>query len=265
VADRPRPPEPPTPPRLVATSRAHRLRVGLGAMVLLRGAPVMMTWFANLSVSDRIIHRAERAWAKAAARVLDLRLDIKGLDLVDPAEAYVIVALHEGLADVVALFHLPPSVAVLVRDELFSWKTLGRFLRVTSQIEVSETRDLASLRRLHAESAEAFAAGESLVVFPQGSVLGIEVGFQEGAFRLARSLGAPILPVVLSGSHRVWDHPFSPLVRLHQRIFMRVLPAVDGHTLTQAESRDLERRMKKIALEESPVVPRRFDPDRDGW
>lgn len=151
----------------------------------------------------------------------------------------------------------------LVRDELFSWPTLGRYLRGTGQIEVSETPELASLRRLYAESAAAISGGESLVVFC--SVLGIEVGFQEGAFRLARILGARVLPVVLVGSHRVWEHPFSSLVWLDQRVFMRVLPAIDAESLSPTGSRQLERRMKEIALEESPVAPRRFDPDRDGW
>jgi 1-acyl-sn-glycerol-3-phosphate acyltransferase len=265
VSDGQQPPEPPPPPRLVAANDTDRLRVGVGGLALLRGASVGFACLTHVGTSDRIIHRAERAWARATARTLRLRLDIEGMDLVDPTQTYVITALHEGLVDIVALFHMPLAMRFLVRDELFSWTTLGRYLRATNQIEVSESRELASLRRLYAESKAAISAGESLVVFPQGSVLGIEVGFQEGAFRLARSLGARVLPVVLAGSHRVWEHPFSPLVRLDQRVFMRVLPAIDTHHLTPTASRHLERRMKKIALEESSVTPRRFDPDRDGW
>lgn len=250
---------------MIAALNRDRLRIRVGGMVLLSGSSTAFACLARLRMSDRVIHGAERTWARAAAKVLGLRLEIEGLDLVDPSKTYVIVALHEGLADVVALFHLPLPMRFLVRDELFSWPTLGRYLRATGQIEVSESRDLGSLRRVHSESATTIGSGESLVVFPQGSVLGIEVGFQEGAFRLARRLGVMVLPVVLVGSHRVWEHPFSPLVRLDQQVFMRVLPAVDSHGLTPAGSRQLERRMKEIALEESPVTPRRFDPDRDGW
>jgi 1-acyl-sn-glycerol-3-phosphate acyltransferase len=259
------PTELPPQPRLEAAWDQDRLRIRIGGLVLLSGSSVVFAWLARLGVSKRIIHRVERVWARSAARVLGLRFDIEGMGHVDPSETYVIVALHEGLADVVALFHLPLPMRFLVRDELFSWPTLGRYLRATGQIEVSETRDRAALRRLHSESAAAIAAGDSLMVFPQGSVLGIEIGFQAGAFRLARSLGARILPVVLAGSHRVWEHPFSPLVRLHQRVFMRVLPAVDANSLDAAGSRDLERRMKEIAMAESPVSPRRFVPDQDGW
>lgn len=212
-----------------------------------------------------MVHRAEQAWARTAARVLRLRLDINGLHEVDPSKTYVVIALHEGLADVIALFHLPLPLRFLVRDELFSWEPLRRYLRATGQIEVAESRDLASLRRLHDESAAAISAGESLVVFPQGSVLGLEIGFQRGAFRLAQSLGATILPVVLAGSHQVWEHPFSPLVRLDQRVFMQVMPEVEVDGLSAEAARDLECRMKEIAIHMSPVPPRRFDPDRDGW
>ena len=39
-----------------------------------------------------------------------------------------------------------------------------------------------------------------------------------GAFALARHLGAPLLPVVLTGGHRVWEHPFAPTLRYGQPI-----------------------------------------------
>jgi 1-acyl-sn-glycerol-3-phosphate acyltransferase len=239
--------------------------VSLAGLVLLRSASVAFSLLARVGVPAAGIHRAERAWARAAAWALRLHLDIEGLEHVDREDTYVVVALHEGLADVVALFHLPLPMRFLVRDELFSWPTLGRYLRATSQIEVTESRALSSLRRLYAEADAAISAGDSLVVFPQGSVLGIEVGFQEGAFQLARSLKAPVLPVVLAGSHRIWEHPFSPLVRLDQPIFMRVLAPIAPDDITPLAVRALERRMKEIAIRESTALPRRYEPERDGW
>jgi len=72
-------------------------------------------------------------------------------------------------------------------------------------------------------AASAVARGESIAVFPQGSVLGIEIGFRPGAVRLARALGVPILPVVISGTHRVWEHPFTPRLRFGQRVSLTIL------------------------------------------
>jgi 1-acyl-sn-glycerol-3-phosphate acyltransferase len=110
-----------------------------------------------------------------------------------------------------------------------------------------------------------FATGDSLVVFAQGSILGVEIAFQPGAFHIARRLKVPILPVVMTGSHTVWEHPYAPTVRLDQTIFsIRVLPAPTPRSLDAATVRSLERRMKLLALDPSLAPVRRFDPDRDG-
>lgn len=257
-------PEPHQRPRLTAAPGSSRLRILLGSLTLIEAGSLGFSLLGRLAPSS-VVHAAERRWARAVARVLRLRLDIEGLHHVDPSRTYVIVALHEGLADAIALLHLPLPLRFLVRDELFAWRALRRYLRATGQVEVRETRRIASLRRLYADSAACLVGGDSLVIFPQGSILGVETAFQQGAFRLARRLETPILPVVLTGSHRVWEHPYSPLVRLDQRVFMRVLPPIDVGKVSGLDTRELERQMKHIALHEATAAPRRFDPDRDGW
>ena len=64
---------------------------------------------------------AARVWATAARKLLDLKEDISGLDLVDPDEQYLVTPLHEGFADVLLLGHLPLDLRFVVRDELFDW------------------------------------------------------------------------------------------------------------------------------------------------
>jgi 1-acyl-sn-glycerol-3-phosphate acyltransferase len=63
----------------------------------------------------------------------------------------------------------------------------------------------------------------------------------------------------------VWEHPFSPTVRLDQEISVRVLSPVRPGQLDTGTVRALERRMKHLALEPSTAPARRFQPDRDGW
>lgn len=252
-------------PRLTAAPGSSRLRILMGSMALVEGGSIGFALLGRIGAPRAMAHVVERWWARAVARTLRLQIDIEGMEHIDPTKSYVVVALHEGFADAIALMHLPLRPRFLVRDELFGWKALGRYLRATGQIEVSETRDMGSIRRLYGEAAAALAGGDSLVIFPQGSILGVEVAFQPGAFRLAQQLDAPILPVVLTGSHRVWEHPFSSLVRLDQRVFVRVLPPVAPSDVQTLDTRELEREMKRVALHEATVAPRRFDPDRDGW
>jgi 1-acyl-sn-glycerol-3-phosphate acyltransferase len=212
----------------------------------------------------RAVHTAERVWARAATALLDLEINITGMHHVDTTKQYVVVSLHEGLTDPVALLRLPLGLRFAARDELFDWPALGRYLRASDQVRVDEQPGRASLRRLYREIGAAFEVGDSLVMFPQGSVLGVEVAFQPGAFRIARHFDRPVLPVVLAGSHRVWEHPFSSTVRLGQRVTMRVLPPIAARDLDAAAILRLERTMKHVALDSQAPV-RRFVPERDGW
>lgn len=199
-------------------------------------------------------------WARRAIAQLRIDLRLDGLHLVDPCESYVVVALHESFIDVPVVAHLPLPLVFSARSELVGWPTLGRFLRGTGQIVISDESPLTALRALIREGSEHLAHGRSVVVFPQGSVLGIETRFQAGAFQLARRTGAKILPLVVAGGHRVWDYPFSSVVRLGQPVFARVLAPRDVD-----DSSELEATMKQIAIENTHAAPRRFHPERDGW
>ena len=215
--------------------------------------------------SGALVHTLERRFARVSERLARLRIDIEGMDLVDRSRQYVVVPLHEGLADALAVLRIPLDLRFLARDELFDWPGLGPYLRTARHPMVETTPTRGSVRRLYRQIGEVFDGGDSLVVFAQGSVLGVEVAFQTGALHIAHRFGHPILPVVLTGSHRVWEHPYSPTLRLGERISMRILPAIPPDSLDPTTFREMERSMKGIALGPSVAPPRRYIPERDGW
>ncbi len=208
--------------------------------------------------------RAERRWAAAALRWLDARCDVRGLEHVDPRRSYVIAPLHEGFADALMLLsHLPLDVRFVARTELGTWPLLGTALRRGGHPMIRPESGAMSYRRLRRSAPSILDTGESLVMFPQGTILGIETAFSPGTFQLAATLRRPVLPVVLTGTHRLWEHPFSPVVRFGQPVHMEVLPPVEPGDAVAMQHR-LERSMKRRALL-APCAPRRFEPERDGW
>lgn len=137
------------------------------------------------------------------------------------------VPLHEGMADpLVLLAALPLPLRFVGRDELLTWPHLGSHIRRTRQLVVPLRPTAQQGRGVVRSAGAALARGESIVIFAQGSVLGIEVDLHPGAVRLAQRLGVPILPVVISGTHRVWEHPYSPLLRFGQRVSVQVLEPI---------------------------------------
>ena len=209
------------------------------------------------------LHQAERDWAEAAIRALDIRVDVVGLGSVDPRRRYVVAPLHEGFADVLALLRLPLDLNWVIRDELLELPYFGEYLDAAGHIAVTPELPRSAIRRIWRGAEETFSRGESLVVFPQGTVLGLEAAFQAGAFHLAERFDSALLPVVLTGSHRVWEYPFAATLRRGQHIRLEVLDPIEPGDAV-AGMRAIERQMKQRALDATTAPARRYLPKRDG-
>ncbi len=254
--------------RIGMTSLSQYLRT-LGDAVLWLGVATLPARLLGRLGARRALARVQRWWARGLTRALGLRIDWDGLDWINPREAYVVTPLHEGFADALALLQLPLRLRFVARDELADWPLLGSYLRDTRQIAIRPEDGVAAYRHLVRAAPAVFAAGESLVVFPQGSILGIETNFLDGAFALARTLDRPILPIALTGSHRVWEYPYGPRLRRSERMSVRVLPPISAEEVrvrgVDALRRDVQHRLKAAALDRTMAAPRRFVPSRDGY
>jgi 1-acyl-sn-glycerol-3-phosphate acyltransferase len=219
------------------------------------------------SASPALVFRAQRAAASSVLAHLQVRLQVSGLEHL-PGSPGLVLALHEGLADAACLATLPLPLRFVARRELFDWDRIGPALRGCGHIAIEPERGAAAYRSLVRAAGHALAEGESVVVFPQGCVLGIETAFLPGAFHLARRLAAPILPVVITGSHRIWEHPFSPRLRYAQPVAMQILPRISAATTRDCDPErlrlELQRQMKRTALAPDCPAPRHYLPARDG-
>jgi 1-acyl-sn-glycerol-3-phosphate acyltransferase len=208
-------------------------------------------------------HRFAQEWSAEVLDVTNTRLDVVGLENVDPGESYVVASLHESFADALALMQLPLPLAWVARDELADWNRLDAFLETEAAITLSPELPVQAMRTLFAEAPAVFESGRSLVVFPQGTLLGIETAFSAGAFRVADRFRRPLLPVVITGGHRVYEYPFSPLIRFGETIRMEILPPLrPGRAVMEMPG--VERIMREAALSAQPR-PRHFRPERDGY
>ena len=206
---------------------------------------------------------AEREWAQSAATLLDLELIVDGLDNIDQTETYVVAPLHEGFADVIALLHVPLRLRFVARDELAIWRVLGSALESGGHPVVSPERGSAAYCTMRRAAPAILDGGDCLVVFPQGAILGIETAFTAGAFRLSAATGRPLLPIVITGSRRVWEHPFTPIVRFGCQVRLTILQPIEPQNAVAVQA-SFERSMKEVALAADPPA-RRYVPERDGW
>lgn len=237
-----------------------------GRWLLGRAAKSIASGSATDSVQSR--HRLQRLWSARILRHLrvDLRIE-RETEL--PRKPHIVVALHEGMIDPLCLLQLGKPMRFVARREIFNLPGIGAAIAAMDHIAIDPEHGAVAYRQLHCQAKATLARGEHLVVFAQGTILGIEAAFRRGAFDLAASLGCDLLPICIAGSHRVWEHPFSATLRYDQPVWMRVMTPVPAPARTRESVNSvctaLQGAMKNLALEQRHAPARRFVPDRDGY
>ncbi|MGB9781697.1 MAG: lysophospholipid acyltransferase family protein [Moorellaceae bacterium] len=137
---------------------------------------------------------------------------VKGQGLFPPEGPVIVVANHRSLWDPVAVgVAVPRQVRFMAKEELFRIPGLGFLLRALGAYPVKRGKsDRAALQA----SLDILRQGQVVGLFPEGTrVRGRELGrFYGGAALLALKTGAPLVPVALKGTDRVfrqgWFRPF---------------------------------------------------------
>jgi len=161
------------------------------------------------------VHAACRAY---------FRLVLSGTEHIPREGGLVITPNHQTYAD-------PPLVTIPVRRPVYymAWSRLfeipvfaGLIRRLRAFPVDIESRDARATR----EAVRLLQNGAALMIFPEGerTTDGRVRRFKPGAFRLAVSLGVPVLPVTIVGGYRAW--PPGRLLPRPARIAITYHPAL---------------------------------------
>lgn len=152
-----------------------------------------------------------RPGVRALAR-LYFGLRLEGTEHIPQAGPLVIAPNHQTYVDpVLVTIPIRRRIHYMAWNQLFEVPGLSWAIRRLRAFPVQlESRDPGATR----EAVRLLRAGEALMIFPEGArSLDGQIGrFKLGAFRLAASLGVPVLPVTIAGGHASWP-PGRPLPR----------------------------------------------------
>jgi 1-acyl-sn-glycerol-3-phosphate acyltransferase len=124
---------------------------------------------------------------------------------IDPQRPYVFMQNHVNHLDHCTMYCATPHFKQGVElEEHFRYPVYGAFMRRRGTIPVKRG-DIAQLRELITRMRTELNAGKSLLLFPEGTrtVDGHLGPLQPGLFRVVQQLGAPIVPVTVTGMYRV--------------------------------------------------------------
>jgi 1-acyl-sn-glycerol-3-phosphate acyltransferase len=167
--------------------------------------PVAVVVWGLTVLFDRrlvLLHRFTCLWASLYTWTNPAwRVRVEGRERIRRDAAYVLVANHQSLVDILVLFRLFVHFKWVSKIENFRVPCIGWNMSLNRYIRLRRG-DRESTRKMMRACERALDEGNSIMMFPEGtrSPDGRLRRFKVGAFALAKNARAPLLPIVIEGS-----------------------------------------------------------------
>ncbi|GAB2505781.1 lysophospholipid acyltransferase family protein [Lysobacter humi (ex Lee et al. 2017)] len=176
-----------------------------------------LVWTAGgicLALALRVLLRDARVPLRMAARLWSpglligarAKVVVEGADAIDWSKTYVLVATHESVIDICALFHaVPVPLRFMLKQEMTRMPFVGRYAKAMGMCFIERDGNRASMVRSLRAATAIVNAGHTLCIFPEGTrSRGGRIGeFKPGAFQVAIAAGVPVVPVSMTGAGAV--------------------------------------------------------------
>jgi len=152
----------------------------------------------------RVLHQFTCFWASLYTWMNPAwPVTVVGREKIDRNEAYVMVANHLSLLDILVLFRLFEHYKWVSKVENFRIPFIGWNMRLNRYIQLRRG-DRASVVQMVRQCLATLADGSSIMIFPEGtrSPDGRMRAFKTGAFEIALASQRPILPIAIEGTSR---------------------------------------------------------------
>ena len=149
-------------------------------------------------------HWCARTWSRLILGTTGVRVEVVGLDRLEPDRTYVFVSNHQSIYDSPILFwSLPYQLRIIAKESLGRFPFLGWHLRRTGHMLVDRRRP--DRTKIFGWASRLTSNGLCLMVFPEGtrSRDGRVGRFKGGSFYLALQAGLTVVPVSIVGSRHV--------------------------------------------------------------
>jgi 1-acyl-sn-glycerol-3-phosphate acyltransferase len=176
-----------------------------------------------------------------------------------PEGPYMIIANHTSYFDIFLMYSLIPNHRFLFmgKGEILSYPLIKTFFK---RLNIPVHRgDRLKAAKAFIQARRAISEGWSIVIFPEGGIPDGDrpemVGFKDGAFKLAKNAGIPIIPITFIDNYHLCSDPTHLLGPAHpgiSRVYMHpVIPKEEVAALTEKELSE-----KTYAIISKPLIER---------
>jgi len=164
----------------------------------------VLIWAVTLPFDRRkfLLHKFTCFWASLYSWLNPAwPVTIEGREKIRRDEAYVMVANHLSLLDILVIFRLFSHFKWVSKIENFRVPFIGWNMSLNRYIKLKRG-DRESVIKMMEACEKTLGEGNSIMMFPEGtrSPTGKMRAFKPGAFEIAVNTGRPILPIAIQGT-----------------------------------------------------------------
>jgi 1-acyl-sn-glycerol-3-phosphate acyltransferase len=218
----------------------------------------VLIWVVTVLFDRRLVllHRFTCFWASLYTWLNPAwRVRLEGLERIRRDAAYVMVANHQSLLDILVLFRLFVHFKWVSKVENFRIPAIGWNMSLNRYIKLRRG-DRASVERMLNACERTIAEGSSIMMFPEGtrSPDGRLRAFKTGAFALAQRAATPLLPIIVQGTANALPKRGFVLRGRHE-IRIRVLDEIPYQAFADTPVEVLTQRVRDVIAAELGEVP----------
>ncbi|OHD65730.1 MAG: acyl-phosphate glycerol 3-phosphate acyltransferase [Spirochaetes bacterium RBG_13_51_14] len=152
----------------------------------------------------RLLHLFTCFWASLYTWIMPpWRIRVEGRGKIRKNATYMVVSNHQSQLDILVAFRLFFHFKWVSKVEIFKVPLIGWNMTLNRYIRLKRG-DRESIERMMKDCEERIDEGSSVFFFPEGtrSPDGTVKDFKPGAFQIAKKKKIPILPIVITGTHK---------------------------------------------------------------
>ena len=200
--------------------------------------------------SRRWVHECSRYICKCLFDLPRLKRTIDGVENIEKGKSYVMVMNHNSGVDIFAAYKIPLNFRWVSKREVFRVPFMGPLLTIHGDIPIERGNPSEALAKVLSLGKLWLGRGASVAIFPEGtrSKTGEINRFKMGAFNLAKEANVEILPIVMTGTNKMFRKGW--LMNWRNRVAIRVMKPIPVEEVAATEVKDMAQRVRESMIEE---------------
>lgn len=209
----------------------------------------LIVWLEKLFPNRALGARLAGWAAKTMSPLLGVRIEVRGLEKLNPRQAYMFCPNHRSHYDVAALLAYLPGARFAGKKELWNEPAIGAAIRALGMIPIDRDNPAAAREALD-EARRRLGRSVSVIIFPEGTRApkGEMLEFKSGAFVFAIQAQVPVVPVAVHNTANVMPAR-GYLSILGGRVVVEILDPIDTTGMSIEDRNVIKDQARKALVE----------------